>query len=54
MLATDFELVMFGANRSVANVTTAGKYVSPLVVTTMLAEVALFGRMPLASTSIES
>ena len=54
MFATDFELVMFGANRSVANVTTAGKYVSPLVVTTMLAEVALLGRMPFALTSIES
>ena len=54
MLATDFELVMFGANRSVANVTTAGKYVSPLVVTTTLAEVALLGRTPLAPTSSES
>ena len=49
-----FELVMLGANRSVANVTTAGKYVSPLVVTTMLAEVALFGRIPFALTSFES
>ena len=45
---------MLGANRSVANVTTAGKYVSPLVVTTMFAEVALFGRIPFALTSIES
>ena len=49
-----FELVMLGANRSVANVTAAGKYVSPLVVTTMFAEVALFGRIPFALTSIES
>ncbi len=54
MLATDFELVMFGANRSVANVTTAGKYVSPLVVTTMLAEVALLGKIPFPLTSFES
>ena len=54
MFATDFELAMIGANRSVANVTTAGKYVSPLVVTTTLADVALLGRIPFAVTSSES
>ena len=52
--ATDFELTMWGEYRSVASVTTAGKYVSPLVVTTMFADVALFFRMPFPLTSFAS
>src|ERR1700722_9252156 len=45
---------MIGANRSVANVITAGKYVSPLVVSWTVALVAPFGIAPVPLSSAAS